>query len=372
MGNILKSENKILIDNYIFQYNKNQFNNIPNDETLNFKTNAFFSNIIDCVNGLELEINHKIIQEIFYNPNYYFHGTSVCNALSLFLNGIQNVYFKKNNATIQSVIGDDMFFLTDSFQKTLFYGDCVLVYETNFKKIAYIKPSESKIELENQFNKLTQISDLDVICVEGFYNRYGLQNTEKKYKNVLNLFSEYAVKNLKSLNLKYIIRIANAYPEKILSGQTKVLDIKSNSIQNVFLMDFKEQMESFNTEAVYIPCNFSEYCYYANLNGKEIWNEITNSFNPILKSTEFYNLRIYTDLDLIKDEFIIVANLFDSKRTVFPKAFIDGSEFFIRTNKEKKYSNNGNGSVIGSYISVPEKMFNIEILYVICNLKSFA
>lgn len=369
MGN----QNSILNDTISIKPNISLFDfnfKIPNDEEINETTiNSSFIDLIDAYNGKQIPLTRQSIDNILFNESYFFHGTSSCKAIQILKDGVDSKYYPKelNNADIPNVIGDQAFFLSDNFQKTLWYGDFILVYEMNFNKIAKLGPCQTQTELKDQYKKIEHIIDeLDVICVLGYIDRFG-NSTIKDETSVINLFSEYSVRNLKILSLKYIIR-TNHDPQRLSlnKGNSKysahsIIDIKNN-LQHSFSIKSIEDIALFKPDAVFIPCTFAEYCYFMQMNDKKIYNKETQQFQPLLQSHDMYDVFVATEYAACPGEFILVVNLYFNtthvKKYLLPQAF------------EEIYSFNDYYGYGKLYKSYPNGKYNIELLYVICQFEN--
>lgn len=365
MGNTLTTDNKIYIDRYIIKLDHWYIREIPNDEKISYVPDTCFSHVIDCDTGLNLKVTHQLVNEILYNTNFYFHGTSLCKSISILLNGVQNVYFKKNKARIQSIIGDEMFYLTDAFQKTLFYGDCILVFEMNFKTIAQISPSSDTFELEEKYEKIKNVEGLDVLHVMGVFDRFGGDYNNKNFSSALNYFSEYAVKNITILKLKYIIRLSTVLPtgKLYLPYEKYIINMKDSCSMQHLDTNLIKEIETTYAEGLYIPCSFSEYCFYAKLNNIGVWKEERNGFQTSLNSGNLPGLIIgidFSSLDYNGFEILLFVYL-RHDGSLISKSDVEESDEFVpikyRDNKDLKNS---------LYQIQSGLTYDIDILYVFC------
>lgn len=273
--------------------------------------------VYDYSTGQKLNTRNSL-QNVFNSEfEYYFHGTSQCNALLIFLEGLKDTYLSNG------MLGRG-FYMSDNIQKTYFYGNYVFVGTISYKN-KYIIPRTSPERLQEIVNNinLTLTSD-DVLKYEGIYDRFGNEND--KFENFYDAssFNEYLIPYANQIQLKYILHVdkieQQVQHDTFLRYKTIcIVDVDSNFIsnyhecRNIFEPDDMINLRKLILETnhlVYIDANFQLILKNMHIKNEYKLNNTNFTFEKQFLKAHIQNLLFYYDYHLTPGEYVVALNIY--------------------------------------------------------------
>lgn len=313
MGNYLGTNFESYYDESI--YISSYFPHIVNSSINN--NNRKVLAVYDFSTGQKLNTRDSL-QSIFNNGlEYYFHGTSQCNALFIFLDGLKDTYFSNG------MLGRG-FYMTDNIQKTYFYGNYVFVGTISYKN-KYIIPRTSPQHLQEIIQNINlDLNSNDVLKYEGIYDRFGNENEKLGDFYDASSFNEYLVPSSNQIQLKYILQVdkndqLTQFNTLLRYKTICIIDVDSKFIsnyhecRNVFEPDDMVNLRKLIIETnhlVYIDANFQLILKNMHMKNEYVLNDNNFTFEKQLLKTQIQNLFFYYDYHLTPGEYVVALNIY--------------------------------------------------------------
>lgn len=272
--------------------------------------------LYDATTGEKLPFNEHLPQIFDSNSEYYFHGTSQCNALFIFLQGLQEKYFTNG------MLGKG-FYLTDNIQKTYFYGNYVFIGKISFIN-KFIIPRTSQNDIERVMQNLDlNLTDNDILKLNGIYDRFGNENPVKKQFYDASSFNEYLVPSVGQISLKYILQIEKINMTNI-ETTVRYKTICIIDVDSKFLSNYHEMRHIFEpsdminlrkhiTESknlVYFESHFQLLLYNMHLKSEYLLNLETEEFEHQLPELKTINQLFFYDYHYTPGEYVLAMNIY--------------------------------------------------------------